>query len=188
MCPSAPRVCSEPGGQKPVLSLSLDLIRNSPLPVVFPALVCSGDSTYKEWDTCAEDVSTTREFKPVESCTCPENMFSTANKCVEKYSGIDLYRQVSVYALIYLCHNVWYRTDESYARELCYQWSGHGDLLSLSLFSWYVETLYDIGINFIWLKSSKKIPHATMRLEVWPHRDASDLFCGPSWLGQCTPW
>ena len=27
MCPSAPRVCSEPGGQRPVLSLSLDLIR-----------------------------------------------------------------------------------------------------------------------------------------------------------------
>ena len=26
MCPSAPRVCSEPGGQKPVLSLSPDLI------------------------------------------------------------------------------------------------------------------------------------------------------------------
>ena len=26
MCPSAPRVCSEPGGQKPVLSLSLDPI------------------------------------------------------------------------------------------------------------------------------------------------------------------
>ena len=26
MCPSAARVCSEPGGQKPVLSLSLDLI------------------------------------------------------------------------------------------------------------------------------------------------------------------
>ena len=26
MCPSAPRVCSEPGGQRPVLSLSLDLI------------------------------------------------------------------------------------------------------------------------------------------------------------------
>ena len=26
MCPSAPRVCSKPGGQKPVLSLSLDLI------------------------------------------------------------------------------------------------------------------------------------------------------------------
>ena len=26
MCPSAPRVCSEPGGQKPVLSLSLDRI------------------------------------------------------------------------------------------------------------------------------------------------------------------
>ena len=26
MCPSAPRVCSEPGGQMPVLSLSLDLI------------------------------------------------------------------------------------------------------------------------------------------------------------------
>ena len=26
MCPSAPRVCSEPGGQKPVLSLLLDLI------------------------------------------------------------------------------------------------------------------------------------------------------------------
>ena len=24
MCPSAPRVCSEPGGQKPLLSLSLD--------------------------------------------------------------------------------------------------------------------------------------------------------------------
>ena len=28
MCPSAPRVCSEPGGQKPALSLSLNLIRN----------------------------------------------------------------------------------------------------------------------------------------------------------------
>ena len=27
MCPSAPRVCSEPGGQKPELSLSLDLIQ-----------------------------------------------------------------------------------------------------------------------------------------------------------------
>ena len=27
MCPSAPRVCSEPGGQRPVLSLSLDLIQ-----------------------------------------------------------------------------------------------------------------------------------------------------------------
>ena len=27
MCPSAPRVCSEPGGQKPVLSLTLDLIQ-----------------------------------------------------------------------------------------------------------------------------------------------------------------
>ena len=26
MCPSAPRVCSEPGGQKPVLSMSLDRI------------------------------------------------------------------------------------------------------------------------------------------------------------------
>ena len=26
MCPSAPRVCSKPGGQKPVLSLSLDRI------------------------------------------------------------------------------------------------------------------------------------------------------------------
>ena len=30
MCPSAPMVCSEPGGQKPVLSLSLDLIDNKP--------------------------------------------------------------------------------------------------------------------------------------------------------------
>ena len=29
MCPSAPRVCSEPGGQKPVLSLSLDRIDQS---------------------------------------------------------------------------------------------------------------------------------------------------------------
>ena len=28
MCPSAPMVCSEPGGQKPVLSLSLDLINS----------------------------------------------------------------------------------------------------------------------------------------------------------------
>ena len=28
MCPSVPRVCSEPGAQKPVLSLSLDLIHN----------------------------------------------------------------------------------------------------------------------------------------------------------------
>ena len=31
MCPSAPRVCSEPGGQMPVLSLSLDLIGGSEL-------------------------------------------------------------------------------------------------------------------------------------------------------------
>ena len=29
MCPSAPRVCSEPGGQRPVLSLSLDLINEN---------------------------------------------------------------------------------------------------------------------------------------------------------------
>ena len=29
MCPSAPRVCSEPGGQKLVLSLSLDLIAST---------------------------------------------------------------------------------------------------------------------------------------------------------------
>ena len=29
MCPSAPRVCNEPGGQKPVLSLSLDRIKNA---------------------------------------------------------------------------------------------------------------------------------------------------------------
>ena len=28
MCPSAPTVCSEPGGQRPVLSLSLDLINS----------------------------------------------------------------------------------------------------------------------------------------------------------------
>ena len=28
MCPSAPRVCSDPGGQKPVLSMSLDRIIN----------------------------------------------------------------------------------------------------------------------------------------------------------------
>ena len=27
MCPSAPRLCSEPGGQKPILSLSLDRIQ-----------------------------------------------------------------------------------------------------------------------------------------------------------------
>ena len=33
MCPSAPRVCSEPGGQKPVLSLSLERISN--IPVLF---------------------------------------------------------------------------------------------------------------------------------------------------------
>ena len=33
MCPSAPRVCSEHGGEKPVLSLSLDLIdRDQPEP------------------------------------------------------------------------------------------------------------------------------------------------------------
>ena len=32
MCPSAPRVCSEPGGQRPVLSLSLDLIDSSSAP------------------------------------------------------------------------------------------------------------------------------------------------------------
>ena len=31
MCPSAPRVCREPGGQKPVLSLSLDLTHRSPV-------------------------------------------------------------------------------------------------------------------------------------------------------------
>ena len=31
MCPSAPRVCSEPGGQKPVLSLSMDRIHRAPV-------------------------------------------------------------------------------------------------------------------------------------------------------------
>ena len=36
MCPSAPRVCIEPGGQKPLLSLSLDLIHSfyAPSPCV----------------------------------------------------------------------------------------------------------------------------------------------------------
>ena len=34
MCPSAPRVCSEPGGQKSVLSLSLDLIVTSQWSIV----------------------------------------------------------------------------------------------------------------------------------------------------------
>ena len=41
MCPSAPRVCSEPGGQKPVLSLSLDSI---PCFSVWLASECSGAS------------------------------------------------------------------------------------------------------------------------------------------------
>ena len=36
MCPSAPRVCSEPGGQKPVLSLSLDLIDKEEITLLFP--------------------------------------------------------------------------------------------------------------------------------------------------------
>ena len=41
MCPSAPRVCSEPGGQKPVLSLSLDLIEgNLSTPSMFLELFC----------------------------------------------------------------------------------------------------------------------------------------------------
>ena len=42
MCPSAPRECSEPGGQKPVLSLSLDLIGTTKLSVLsdvpYPAI------------------------------------------------------------------------------------------------------------------------------------------------------
>ena len=47
MCPSAPRVCSEPGGQKPVLSLSLDLI-DSRLVLQLP----TGDApTTSEWST-----------------------------------------------------------------------------------------------------------------------------------------
>ena len=36
MCPSAPRVCSEPGGQKPVLSLSLDRITYMTDIVIYP--------------------------------------------------------------------------------------------------------------------------------------------------------
>ena len=35
MCPSAPRVSSEPGGQKPVLSLSLDRINNESVSIGF---------------------------------------------------------------------------------------------------------------------------------------------------------
>ena len=39
MCPSAPRICSEPGGQKPVLSLSLDL--NKVAAFLQHLLICS---------------------------------------------------------------------------------------------------------------------------------------------------
>ena len=41
MCPSAPRVCSEPGGQRPVLSLSLDLID-----VLLPSHEANHEVTY----------------------------------------------------------------------------------------------------------------------------------------------
>ena len=42
MCPSAPRLCSEPGGQKLVLSLSLDLILTCSYPI-FP------DANWSTW-------------------------------------------------------------------------------------------------------------------------------------------
>ena len=50
MCPSAPRVCNEPGGQKPVLSLSLDRIVagsflgdiNDPLVIGYGAILQAG--------------------------------------------------------------------------------------------------------------------------------------------------
>ena len=48
MCPSAPRVCSEPGGQRPVLSLSLDLINNIPSLVQIMAWRRPGDKPLSE--------------------------------------------------------------------------------------------------------------------------------------------
>ena len=45
MCPSAPRVCSEPGGQKPILSLSLDLI--------FCVLTFKNVCFFVEWQQCS---------------------------------------------------------------------------------------------------------------------------------------
>ena len=42
MCPSAPRVCSEPGGQEPALSLSLDRIYRLPTPT-HPVWSCTSD-------------------------------------------------------------------------------------------------------------------------------------------------
>ena len=51
MCPSASRVCSEPGGQKPVLSLSLDLIVINPLSPKGTIIVAAFDmnSLAPEW-------------------------------------------------------------------------------------------------------------------------------------------
>ena len=46
MCPSAPRVCSEPGGQKPVLSLSLDRIDNTKSPLVQELASCRLDDNH----------------------------------------------------------------------------------------------------------------------------------------------
>ena len=51
MCPSAPRVCSEPSGQKPVLSLSMELIpdrdlNTSKIPDVIFAKNHRADSTF----------------------------------------------------------------------------------------------------------------------------------------------
>ena len=47
MCSSAPRVCSKPGGQKPVLSLSLDLISEDTWNVLNMQLITSYS---KRWD------------------------------------------------------------------------------------------------------------------------------------------
>ena len=48
MCSYAPRVCSEPGGQRPVLSLSLDLINNIPALVQIMAWRRPGDKPLSE--------------------------------------------------------------------------------------------------------------------------------------------
>ena len=50
MCPSAPRACSEPGGQKPVLSLSLDLIERPPGHLIVTPYGRDGISNHRQFD------------------------------------------------------------------------------------------------------------------------------------------
>ena len=68
MCPSAPRVCSEPGGQKPVLSLSLDLI-DAWFKGWWISVECVGHAVGGLVQDCGSSIALAVELP--ESCTKP---------------------------------------------------------------------------------------------------------------------